>query len=84
MTDTEADAPKKDVSPEQEVNRILYRAVARGLARLDVGEGDFKTTWTEGRTKYINDARKLTKALRKERVALTVEPKPSGVPDPED
>lgn len=90
MTDTEAtaaatDAPRKELTAEQEVNRVLYRAVARALARMETGEGDFKTQWNEGRTKYVNDARKLAKALRKERVTLTVEPKPAGeAPDPED
>ncbi len=87
MTDTEAtpaETVKKETSPEQEANKIVVRALARALARMDAGKGDLKTVWTEGRAKYIDEGRKLAKALRKERVTLTVEPQADATPNPDD
>ena len=84
-TDTETEtAAAKDPTPGQEANRILYRAIARGLARMDADKGNLKSVWNDGRTKYINDARKLAKALKKERVTLTVAPKADDADAAED
>ncbi len=76
MTDTEATAPeaKAEKTPEQEAQRHATRVLAKALSRLEDGTSEEKKArFTENKTKYSGDARKLVKALTKEGVSFSVD-----------
>ena len=80
MTDTEATASepatkvKKEKTPEQKAQSHATRVVARALSKLEEGTSEEqKTRWSEGKTKYTSDARKLVRALGKSGVAMQLD-----------
>jgi hypothetical protein len=52
--------------------RALLRPVGRALCRLDgAGGAEMKARWAENRTEYLQQARKLIRAMGKEGLAIT-------------
>lgn len=74
MTDTEVKAPKPESTPEQKMQRQVSRTLAKALSKLE-GKGtpeETKARWSEGKTKFTADARKLVKALTREGISFQV------------
>lgn len=74
MTDTEATDPKAEATPEQKAQRHAARVIARALSKLEQGTPEEqKERWTENKTKYTGEARKLVRAMTKDGLTLQLD-----------
>ena len=81
MTDTEATADtaegtadKAEATPEQKAQRQAARTIARALSKLEEGTPEEqKARWSEKKTEYGTQARRLVRALVKDGITFKVD-----------
>lgn len=75
MSEMESADVETGMSPDdadKAAERALLRPVGRALCRMDgAGGAEMKARWTEKRTEYLQQARKLIRSMGKEGLAIS-------------